>query len=241
MDDGPADSDVPARGSGETAAHRRLKALALAWARGRGWEFAAEEVRVPRSGYRADVAAAASEEGGGGTVILECKQARADLRRDAHAEEAVRARIAEFEARRGALAALLAVHRPDLRRGEALWAEYDGWDGEAARHRTYRAVMRRLAALRRRAADGTKFSRLRRWRSADRLYLVVEADIQAAAEAPAGWGVLVHEGGRLVEARPADAADAGPAQRAALRTAIGRRLAGPPAPGAGGLLFPGFA
>jgi hypothetical protein len=241
MDDGPADSGVPPRVSGETAAHRRLKALALAWARGRGWEFAAEEVRIPRSGYRADVAAAASEEEGGGTVILECKQARADLRRDAHAEETVRTRLAALAARRDALAALLAVHRPDLRRGEALWPEYDGWDGEAAGHRTYRAVVRRLAALRRGVADGTKFSRLRRWRSADRLYLVVEADLHAVAQAPAGWGVLVRDGGMLVEARAAEPADAGPVQRAALRAAIGRRLAGPPAPGAGGLLFPGFA
>ncbi len=233
----PPGAGRPGEARGETAAHRRLKALAVAWVRARGWDFAAEEVPIPRSGRRADVAAAAD----GGTVILECKQARADLRRDAHAEEAVRAELAALEARRGALAALLATHRPDLRRGEALWPEYDGWDGDAAGHRTYRGVVRRLAALRRRAADGTKFSRLLRWRSADRLYLVVEPDLAGAASAPAGWGVLARAGDALVEVRPAPELGASPAQRAALRAAVARRLAGPPAPPEPGLLLPGFA
>ncbi len=43
--------------AGETAAHRELKRLAMAWAGEVGFDIVASEVRVPRSGFRADVAA----------------------------------------------------------------------------------------------------------------------------------------------------------------------------------------
>eukprot|EP01035_Chromulina_nebulosa_P050017 gene50017-67932_t len=112
---------------GETERHRRLKALALAWAREQGFAIAAGEVRVPRSGYRADVAACLRG-AGRRTAVFECKQARADLLKDAHGEAAVRARLGELMERRKSLEEMLAVHRPDLRRGEALWPEFDAWD-----------------------------------------------------------------------------------------------------------------
>ena len=44
--------------AGESANHVRLKALARAWARANGFPICASEVRVPRSGFRADVAEA---------------------------------------------------------------------------------------------------------------------------------------------------------------------------------------
>jgi len=43
--------------SGETSAHRELKRLALAWAQANGFAIAATEARVPKCGYRTDVAA----------------------------------------------------------------------------------------------------------------------------------------------------------------------------------------
>lgn len=213
--------------AGESAQHLRLKALALAWARARGGSFAAAEVRVPRSGYRADVAAVFPE---GAVALFECKQARSDWLKDAHAEQEVRSRTVELEARQRTLEALLAVHRPELRRGEALWPEFDAWDGAAAEHRAYRCVLRELTRLRRRAQDGTKFARLRRWRSADQLYLVLEPDLHARAELPAGWGVLVRDGDTLVLEREAERLEPTPAQRAALTVALARKLAGPRLP-----------
>lgn len=177
----------------ESENHSRLKALALAWAQTNGFAICGVEVRVPRSGYRADVAAMARGLAPR-TAVFECKQSRADLLKDAHAEAATRARLTELSQRRHALEELLAVHRPDLRRGEALWPEYDSWDFSGLEHRAYRSLLDELATVQRRIMRGTKFSRMFRYHCADFLYLVVEENIFAEAEIPAGWGLLVRAG-----------------------------------------------
>ncbi len=211
---------------GETPQHARLKSLALDWARVNGLAWAAREVRVPRSGFRADVAACASEPGGP-TALFECKQARADLLKDAHNEQRARSTVTELAERRRVLESLLAVHFPELRRGEALWPEFDRWDFSTLEHRTYRAVRAKLALWQRRVREGTKFSRMGRYRCADRLYLVVEDEIAAPAEIPAEWGVLVRRGDELACVRLAAVLVPTDEQRAALRRSIERTLAGP--------------
>ncbi|MEO5960434.1 MAG: hypothetical protein ABIZ49_07885 [Opitutaceae bacterium] len=186
--------------SAETASHRRLKSLALAWAQANGFAIAATEVRVPRSGYRADVVAYGRGPAAR-TAVFECKQARADLLKDAHAEMATRERLAELAERRRNLEELFAMHRPDLRRGEALWPEFDAWDFSTLEHRAYRKVLTQLEIVQRRIVRGTKFSKMFRYRCADFLYLVVEDGIFAEAEVPAGWGLLVRGGEELRLAR----------------------------------------
>lgn len=207
---------------GETERHVRLKTLALAWAQANGFAIAGVEVRVPKSGYRADVAAYARGAAGARTAVFECKQSRADLLKDAHAEAATRARLGELTARRQSLEEMLRVHRPDLRRGEALWPEYDAWDFSTLEHQAYRGVLSELETVQRRVVRGTKFSKMFRYRCADFLYLVVEDGIFAEAEVPAGWGLLVRRGTeeelRLVRA-PADL-EANAGQRAALLECI---------------------
>lgn len=205
--------------SAETENHCRLKALALAWAQTHGFVICGLEVRVPKSGYRADVAAI----GRGAavrTAVFECKQSRADLLKDAHAELATRALLAELVERRRALEMLLAVHRPDLRRGEALWPEYDAWDFSSLEHRAYRTLLTQLAIVQRRVLRGTKFSKMFRYRCADFLYLVVEDGIFAEAEIPAGWGLLIRGAGGLQLVRAPANLDAAPEQRAALLESI---------------------
>lgn len=176
--------------SNETAAHRRLKALALDWARAEGWRIGAAEVRVPKSGYRADAAAM-----GRGlhatTAIFECKQARADLLKDAHDDTETRRKLNAALRRRSKLEALLGVHRPDLRRGESLFAEYDVWDFGELEHKSYHALLTEISLLQGRLVGGAKFAKMLRYQCADFLYLVVEDDIYADAEIPAGWGLLV--------------------------------------------------
>ena len=184
--------------------------------------MAAPEVRVPRCGFRADVAACARGDGtaAGRTAVFECKQARADLLKDAHAEEATRVRLAELVARRAKLEELLATHRPDLRRGETLFPEFDAWDFSGLEHKAYRAVLKELAAVQEHVVRGTKFSRMFRYRCADFLYLVVEEGIFAEAEIPAGWGLLRRDGGELKVARPPVALEAAPGQRLALLESV---------------------
>ncbi len=220
---------------GETEKHVRLKTLALAWAQASGFPICATEVRVPKCGYRADVAASGRRAGGlhagaagpvAATAVFECKQSRADLLKDAHAEVATRARLDELMQRRQKLEELLAVHRPDLRRGEALWPEYDSWDFSGLEHRAYQGVLDELETNQRRVLRGTKFSKLFRYHSADFLYLVVEDNIFAEAEIPAGWGLLVRAprgdgtGDELRLARAPAKLDPTAAQRAALRESI---------------------
>ncbi|MBI2511616.1 MAG: hypothetical protein HYV96_06530 [Opitutae bacterium] len=202
--------------SGETPQHARLKSLALAWARANGFALAECEVRVPRSGFRADVVAldAGAE---ARVAVFECKQSRADLRKDAHDETHTRAAAAALREREAALEAMLAMHRPECRRGDALWPEFDSCDFSGVEHRTYARVRRELRTLQRRMREGTKFSRMARYRCADFLWLVVEDDIFAAAEVPARWGLLVRVGEALVPRRAAERLDASSAQRDALR------------------------
>src|SRR5688572_11693956 len=118
----------------ESENHCRLKTLALAWAQANGFAICGVEVRVPKCGYRADVAVSGRGPAAR-TAVFECKQSRTDLLKDAHGEAITRARLSELTQRRRTLEELLAVHRPDLRRGEALWPEYDSWDFSGLEHR----------------------------------------------------------------------------------------------------------
>ena len=212
---------------GETLAHRELKRLALEWARAQGLVIAAAEVRVPKSGYRADAAAIARGPAGK-CAVFECKQARAELLKDAHDDAATRRELAALLKRRTELEALIGEHRPDLRRGESLFPEYDAWDFSGLQHKAYHDLLTEIAAVQTKANHGTKFSKMLRYQSADFLYLVVEDDIYAEAEIPAGWGLLVRRG-EVLELRRAPAAlDAGDGQRRALLEAIALKATRPP-------------
>lgn len=191
--------------TGESAAHLELKQLALAWARANRLSLAGTEVRLPRSSYRADVAAATPRQLGpqAVTAVFECKASRADFLRDAALERATQEKIRELTARLDALNRLIGEHRPDLRRGEELFPEFDCIDLRGNRHATHAAVTRSLQAAQVALYEGTKFAKLARWRAANFLYLVVDtAELAGAHEIPAGWGLLVRENDVLRCARP---------------------------------------
>lgn len=207
---------------GETQAHRTLKELAFGWAAEAGFTIAAAEVRVPRTGFRADVAGYLRARRGSSarTAIFECKQARPDLIRDTYSEEATRRELDDLVNRRAGLEKLLGEHRPDLRRGESLFPEFDAFDFTGLRHETYSAIVDAVAARQRRLFGGTKFERLRRYAAADFLYLVAEDNLLAESEVPSGWGLLARRNGQLVLLRRPLLLQSDPSQRILLLESI---------------------
>jgi hypothetical protein len=195
---------VSTMSGGETERHRALKRLACEWALTAGFAFVACEVRVPSSGYRADVAALTRKPAAHGvrSAVFECKQSRADFLRDQVDEPGARAEMRALSERLRTLRALLAVHRPDLRRGESLFAEFDSYDFRGMRHETLHDLEAELETLQRKLLIGVKFSRLHKYHAADFLYLVTGPDILEPHEVPAGWGWLVREGDALVLREP---------------------------------------
>ena len=185
------DSPVVSRGA-ETEAHVRLKRLALLWAQANRYTACAVEVSLPQCRYRADVAAYRSRvREQTMTAIFECKQALPDLRRDNCESVAARERLRSLARRRETLETHLRIHYPTLRTGDSLFAEYDSHDFDAIGHRGYRRVLRETTALQNRLYGGTKFECLVRYRCANLFFLVLPKELFRAAEAPAGWGVLV--------------------------------------------------
>jgi hypothetical protein len=190
--------------AGETEEHKNLKRLAFEWALSSGLSLAGCEVRVPRSPYRADVAAMSRRPTApnSSVALFECKQCRSDFLKDCADEPATRAEAAGLAARLRSLTELIAVHRPDLRRGESLFAEYDSYDLAGLRHDEFHRLENELEVLQRKLVNSVKFSRLHKYQAADLLYLVTENGIIRAHEIPVGWGWLVRDGGGLMLSRP---------------------------------------
>src|SRR5947209_19401349 len=93
----------------ETEAHARLKRRSLLWAQAQGYSACALEVSLPRSRYRADVAAYRPGSKPV-TAVFECKQARADLRRDNCCTTQTHQRMADLARRQRVLETNLQVH-----------------------------------------------------------------------------------------------------------------------------------
>jgi hypothetical protein len=187
---------------GETATHLRLKRLALLWAQANGYSACAAEVSLPQCRYRADVAAYRPQGRQlGATAIFECKQARADLRRDNCWSDATHDRLRALSRRRQVLEKHLRVHYPTLRTGDSLFPEYDSHDFSAIGHHGYSRVLREFTALQNRLAGGRKFECLARYRCANLFFLVLPGELFCEPEVPVGWGALVESNGSLTLVR----------------------------------------
>jgi hypothetical protein len=192
----PPNSPLPA---GESPAHRELKRLALQWAAAHRLLLAATEVRLPRSGYRADVAAATPRAlaNNAFTAVFECKASRADFLRDSAREAGAAELLVRMSERLMALRALIGGHRPDLRQREELFPEWDAVDLRGLRHETHDRLQAEYATAQRKLHDGTKFAKLARWRAASLLYVVAEPGLFQPHEVPDCWGLLERRGATL--------------------------------------------
>jgi len=174
----------------------------MLWAQAQGFSACALEVSLPRSRYRADVAAYRFMPNETGcTAIFECKQARPDLLRDSCSVAITQQRLESVQKRRLIIERHLRVHYPALRRGDSLFAEWDSHDFTAIGHRNYSRIMRELGALQNQLRDGTKFETLIRYRCANLFFLVLPNALFRPAEIPIDWGALVESDGALSLAR----------------------------------------
>lgn len=184
------------KGRSETAAHRRLKRLALLWAQGQGYTACALEVSLPQCRFRADVAVYRAKPEVT-TAIFECKQAQADLRRDNCSTEETRRRLTTVQRRREVLEKHLRIHYPALRIADSLFAEFDSHNFAAIEHHAYQRVVRELNALHTRVTSCAKFETLLRYRCANLFFLVLPGELYRESEVPVGWGVLTESDGAL--------------------------------------------
>jgi hypothetical protein len=199
MPDSPETIQPTPTSGAESAEHRELKHLALEWARQHRLLLAATEVRLPRSGYRADVVAATPHVlmASAVTAVFECKVSRSDFLRDSAREAGAAEMLVRMSERLMALRALIGAHRPDLRRREELFPEFDAVDLCGLKHETHERLQAEYRAAQRKLHEGTKFAKLARWRAANLLYLVTEEGICRQHEVPDGWGLLVRSRDRL--------------------------------------------
>ena len=199
----------------ETERHRNLKSIALLWAQAHGFNCCAFEVALPRSNFRADMAAykpitrasqsdpESDEPPIGPTAIFECKQCRADLLNDCALAVSASAELKALHERRATLERLLRVHHPSLATGDSLFPEWTSYNFESLEHQGYQTVLKKIAIAQRKILQNNKFEKLVRYRCANVCYLVVEDGILQCHELPLGWGLLVRRGNSLtLECKP---------------------------------------
>lgn len=195
----------------ESHTHRELRLAAAAALLAGGCCAAACEVRCPISKYRVDAAgyldplpkrrdsvvreSVFSRGEGSRTIIVECKQSRADYLRDSRETPQLLARRRELdEARRCLEDRIIRVSEPELRRGgTSLFRELESWEFDRSRLASYRRVMAELRRVDEALHGQTKFWLLSRYRLADRLYIAAPRGLIRVDELPPLWGLLEAE------------------------------------------------
>jgi hypothetical protein len=185
----------------ETCAHRTLKSLAVAFLRDAGCAAVATEVRCPISKFKADVAGYADRKPLANarvrtaeprTMIVECKQSRADFLRDNQKlPELLRLREQLEQFRRSIEENRIKSLEPQLRvSGSSLFRELEQWDFSSSRIPSYRRVLHRLKQIDQAIHGQTKFFLIAHYSLADQLYLAAPKGMIRRAEIPPGWGLL---------------------------------------------------
>ncbi len=210
---------MPAPSSSESAAHLRLKQLALVWAQANGYTIAGAEVSVPHLRARLDVAAyrpgrtnaeVAQANGKmrrvpqaavGLTAVFECKVSRPDYLRDARALEATRERLEQLAMRKAKHEQSLLLHYPSVRNGDSLFQEYETLNFERPGCEFHMSLLAQIQKLSARLHSNTKFEKLAKWQAANLYYVVAEPGLFRPHELPAGWGLLLREGDALTVAQ----------------------------------------
>lgn len=126
------------------------------------------------------------------TIIIECKQSRADFLSDSADRDELLAQRDHLTGVRKALEdRIIKVCEPELRQsGSALFDELETWDFARSRVPSYRRIVRELRTLDARLHGSSKFWTLAHYRLADALYIAAPAGLIRPRELPEGWGLL---------------------------------------------------
>lgn len=200
------------KGGNESNDHYRLKKASLVWLHNRGARTIAFEVPVRTTDFthlRIDVAAwdhhtriERSRGPRGGRrrrrlgqvdefIAIECKAARADFLKDSRAEERLAAELADLDAQRDTLEALIRKQEPELRYRKDLFSDEIVWKYDRSANEDYARLRRSIRRLARQLHGGTKFDRLRQSAMFHRHYVCATPDVARPAELPPDWGLLV--------------------------------------------------
>lgn len=192
----------------ETGTHLKLRLAAAAALLQAGCCAAACEVRCPISRFRVDAAgyldplpkrspvrmddAFLTRGPVPCTVVVECKQSRADFLRDAKETPSLLARRIELDhARRCLEDRIIRASEPGLRQGgTSLFREMETWEFDRSRLASYRKIMTELRRIDEALHGQTKFWLLSRYRLADRLYIAAPRDLISTDELPPSWGLI---------------------------------------------------
>jgi len=200
----------------ETTDHLDLKRLAVAYLRAAGCVAVGVEVRSPISAFRFDAAGwrdgvmaprrLPNGEWGVGrkktapeSIIIECKQCRADFLRDSRDRERLLERRARLLERKERLEEeRIKPREPHLRRiDRSLYEKREEWDFSRTSCIEHRDLVNELERIERRLRAETKFGDIARWALADRLYLCAPSGLIRKREVPPGWGLIECRRSRL--------------------------------------------
>ena len=126
------------------------------------------------------------------TIVIECKQSRADFVRDDHDAERLKRKLEMLRRTRNKFERdLIPGSEPHLREsGSALFPEMETWDFEGSRTSSYRRCLRETERIERRLHGETKFHTMPRYRLADHFYLFTPTGLLKPHEVPTGWGLV---------------------------------------------------
>ncbi|MSQ90733.1 MAG: hypothetical protein EXS01_04975 [Phycisphaerales bacterium] len=176
----------------ETLDHRGLKQLALTWLFAHGCRAVALEVTSAIPRWRVDAAGWRHTAGAPESIVIECKQSRADFFRDDASHEQLLKERDRLRVRRGEVEeSRIKVYEPHLGRSDpGLFEDHAIWDFTRSRLADYRRLLVGLRRVDQALHGETKFCLLSRYRLADRLYLMCPQGMLRPRELPEGWGLL---------------------------------------------------
>jgi hypothetical protein len=126
------------------------------------------------------------------TVIIECKQARADFLSDSNSvDELIVERDRLLRVRAVLEDQIVKACEPHLRiSGSRLFPDLEEWNFAGSRVGSYRAVLNDLRRLDERMHGESKFWLMAHYRLADWLYLAAPRGVIRPREVPPGWGLI---------------------------------------------------